>query len=74
MLLDYSVHAPTSTTDKWDIEFPPNLGYTIKAVNGVFNLFRDEAATDNLGYPYCRLEEFVQDMQTMCTMIADGPL
>lgn len=71
---DYSVHAPTSTDDPWAIEFPPNLNYHLKAVRGVFNVFRDEECTDNLNYPYCKLEEFVQDMQVMCTMIADGPL
>lgn len=68
------MHAPTSTDDPWAIEFPPKLNYTLRAVNGVFNVFRDEECTDNLNYPYCKLDEFVQDMQVMCTMIADGPL
>lgn len=72
--IDYSVHAPTSTTDPWDIEFPSDMGFTIKSVNGVFNLFRDKECTDNVNYSYCKLEEFIQDMQIMCVMIADGPL
>lgn len=72
--LDYSVHAPSYTTDPWNIDFPPDLGYTIKAVNGVFNLFKNKDGTENLNYPYCKLETFVQDMQIMCAMIADGPL
>lgn len=71
---DYSVHAPTSTDDPWAIDFPPDLGYTLKAERGVFNVYRDAECTDSLNYPYCKLEEFVQDMQVMCTMIADGPL
>lgn len=74
MLADYSVHAPTSTTDPWDIEFSPDMGFTIRAVNGVFNLYRDAECTDNVNYPYCKLDEFIQDMQIMCAMIADGPL
>lgn len=72
--LDYSVHAPSYTVDPWQIDFPPDLGYTIKAVNGVFNLFKDKECTENVNYPYCKLETFVQDMHIMCAMIADGPL
>lgn len=56
------------------MDFPGSAGYTIKAVDGVFNLFRDAECTDNLNYPYIKLENFVQDMQFMCSMIADGPL
>lgn len=71
--VDHSVHA-SYTTDPWNIEFPPDKGYTIKPVDGVFNLFRDSECTDNLNYPYLKMDDFVQDMQTMCTMMADGPL
>lgn len=71
---DHSVHAPSYTTDPWNIDFPPDTGYTIKSVDGVFNLFRDSKCTDNLNYPYLKMDDFVQDMQTMCTMMADGPL
>lgn len=73
-LIDHSVHAPQTNTDPWEIEFPENPGYHIKAVDGVFNLFRDAEHKDNLNYPYLRLADFVQDMQTMCAMMADGPL
>ncbi|XP_037025853.1 AMP deaminase 2 isoform X3 [Bradysia coprophila] len=71
---DYSVHAPSNIHDPWNIEFPPSMGYTIKAVDGVFNVFKDEQCTENVNYPYCKLDTFVTDMQTMCAMIADGPL
>lgn len=50
------------------------MGFTIKAVNGVFNLYHDAECTNNVNYPYCKLDEFIQDMQIMCAMIADGPL
>lgn len=68
------MHGPSYTTDPWKIEFPPNAKYLIKPVDGVFNLFRDAEGKDNLNYPYLKLGDFVQDMQTMCTMIADGPM
>lgn len=74
LILDHPVHAPSYTTDPWNIEFPQNTGYTIKSVNGVFNMFRDKECTENINFPYVKLETFVQDMQIMCTMIADGPL
>lgn len=72
--LDHSVHAPSFTNDPWKIDFPESAGYTIKAVNGVFNLFRDAECTDNVNYPYLKLDDFVSDMHAMCSMIADGPL
>ncbi|XP_055684608.1 AMP deaminase 2 isoform X1 [Lutzomyia longipalpis] len=72
-LTDHPVHAMPSS-DPWAIETPPSKGYTIKAVNGVFNCFRDAECTQNLDYPYPKLPQFIQDMQTMCAMIADGPL
>lgn len=71
---DHSVHAPSYTTDPWNIDFPPDAGYTIKPVDGVFNLFRDSECTDNVNYPYLKMDDFVRDMQTMCAMMADGPL
>lgn len=71
---DHSVHAPWAGGDPWAIEFPPDEGYAIKSVDGVFNVYRDAECTDNLNYPYCKLGTFVQDMQVMCAMIADGPL
>uniref|UniRef100_A0A1L8DXU6 AMP deaminase n=1 Tax=Nyssomyia neivai TaxID=330878 RepID=A0A1L8DXU6_9DIPT len=72
-IADHPVHAIPSS-DPWAIETPPSKGYTIKAVNGVFNLFQDPECTQNLDYPYPKLQQFIQDMQTMCAMIADGPL
>ncbi|XP_055684611.1 AMP deaminase 2 isoform X4 [Lutzomyia longipalpis] len=72
-IADHPVHAMPSS-DPWAIETPPSKGYTIKAVNGVFNCFRDAECTQNLDYPYPKLPQFIQDMQTMCAMIADGPL
>lgn len=70
---DHSVH-PSNTIDPWTIDFPGHAGYHIKAIDGVFNLFRDEHHTDNLNYAYLNLDDFIQDMNTVCAMMADGPL
>jgi AMP deaminase len=72
---DHPIHPPIDLgKDPWNVEYPESKNYTIKANNGVFELFRDEACTDQVEYNYRKLPEFIQDMQTMCTMIADGPL
>lgn len=68
------MHAPSSGNDPWDIEFPGSAGYHIKPYHGVFNLYRDAEHTDNVGFPYLKLDDFVQDMNSICAMMADGPL
>lgn len=74
MFLDHPIDPPKISNDAWDIEFPADLKYTIKSNQGVFNVFVDEECTKPLNYPYIKLDQFVQDMQIMCNMIADGPL
>lgn len=71
---DHSVHAPSTSNDPWTLEFPGTAGFHIKAVDGVFNLYRDEEFKDKVAYPYLHLEDFVQDMNSICAMMADGPL
>ncbi|GLH07891.1 AMP deaminase [Gryllus bimaculatus] len=74
---DHPVHAPASKGDPWECEFPPASGYLIRPVAGVFQLYRDAAALERgeaLNYPYPNLPTFVQDMNLLCAMIADGPL
>ncbi|XP_055298270.1 AMP deaminase 2 isoform X3 [Sitodiplosis mosellana] len=71
---DHSVHAPSNTNDPWSVDFPESPGYHIKAEGGVFNLFRDAEHKDKVNYQYLKLEDFVQDMNTICAMMADGPL
>ncbi|XP_058064245.1 AMP deaminase 2 isoform X2 [Anopheles bellator] len=70
-----AVNPPQSTQSPWVVEFPPDLDHTVRAVNGVFEVFPSaDASVESLPYHYPRLPDFVQDMQMMCTMIADGPL
>ncbi|KAL9880077.1 AMP deaminase 2 isoform X3 [Glossina fuscipes] len=71
---DHPIHPPTETSNPWDIEFPSDTNYIIKTVNGVFNIFQSEDAKEPLLPNYPKLKDFCNDMQIMCTMIADGPL
>uniref|UniRef100_A0A1B6MLD3 AMP deaminase n=1 Tax=Graphocephala atropunctata TaxID=36148 RepID=A0A1B6MLD3_9HEMI len=74
---DHPVHAPPSTTSPWECELPPNKGYIFAPVRGVFQVYPDQAARDAdnpLPYSYPHLDTFVQDMNRLCTMIADGPM
>ena len=73
-ILDHPVNPPTSTRDPWLLDFPDDKNYTIKANNGVFEIFQDAECTQQMDYTYTKLSDFVQDMHTMCSMIADGPL
>ncbi|XP_050082793.1 AMP deaminase 2 isoform X2 [Anopheles aquasalis] len=70
-----AVNPPQSTQSPWVIEMPEDLQHTIRSVSGVFEVFpSDEPSAEPLPYQYPRLPDFVQDMQMMCSMIADGPL
>lgn len=71
---DHPIHPPTSLNDPWDCPFPPNKNYFIKSEKGVFNVYKDSEYKERMHTPFPDLAEFVQDMQTMCNMIADGPL
>lgn len=68
------MNPPHSTESPWLIEFPEDCNYSVRSVKGVFEVYRDGAATEPLPFTYTKLPDFVQDMQMMCSMIADGPL
>uniref|UniRef100_A0A8W7PKY7 AMP deaminase n=1 Tax=Anopheles coluzzii TaxID=1518534 RepID=A0A8W7PKY7_ANOCL len=63
-----------NTQSPWVVEIPEDLNYSIRPVHGVFEVFPTAESTEPLPYQYTRLPDFVQDMQMMCSMIADGPL
>uniref|UniRef100_A0A1Q3G448 AMP deaminase n=2 Tax=Culex tarsalis TaxID=7177 RepID=A0A1Q3G448_CULTA len=73
-IADHPVNPPQSNESPWLIEFPEDCNYSVRSVNGVFEVYRDESTTEPLPYAYTKLPDFVQDMQMMCSMIADGPL
>ncbi|XP_034650480.1 AMP deaminase 2 isoform X6 [Drosophila subobscura] len=61
-------------SNPWNVEFPPDETYVIKPLNGVFHVYEDEEQTKELKFVYPDMSQFVNDMQVMCNMIADGPL
>ncbi|KPU74815.1 uncharacterized protein Dana_GF19072, isoform B [Drosophila ananassae] len=61
-------------TNPWAVEFPPDEDYLIKPVNGVFHIYEDQDESKELKFEYPDMSQFVNDMQVMCNMIADGPL
>lgn len=71
---DHPVHPPTRSTDPWNLEFPDDKNYLIKSKNGVFQVYKDQAGLEAMDFTYIKLDTFVQNMHTMCAMIADGPL
>ncbi|XP_026332916.1 AMP deaminase 2 isoform X2 [Hyposmocoma kahamanoa] len=77
-IADHLVHPPPME-DKdpwWDCPYPSAKGYTIRADEGVFNLYKmDENGVETrLPYEYINLAQYIQDKNIMCNMIADGPL
>ncbi|KAH8421104.1 hypothetical protein KR009_011590 [Drosophila setifemur] len=60
-------------TNPWNMEFPPDENYVIKPVNGVFHVYENEESSE-FKFEYPDMNQFVNDMQVMCNMIADGPL
>lgn len=73
-IADHPVNPPQSTQSPWLIDFPEDCNYSIRSNKGVFEVFTSAEAEQPLPYEYTKLPVFVQDMQMMCSMIADGPL
>lgn len=73
-IADHPVNPPQSNESPWLIDFPEDCNYSVRSVNGVFEVYRDASSQEPLPFTYTKLPDFVQDMQMMCSMIADGPL
>ncbi|KAF4519197.1 hypothetical protein B566_EDAN013490 [Ephemera danica] len=74
---EQSVHAPSTSANPWECDFPPDKSYVIRPVEGVYHVYEDEAAVErgeHLYFPYYDLPTFVRDVNLLCAMIADGPL
>lgn len=75
-ILEHGIHPP-SRDNPWHTPEISDDPYVFKAHEGVFHVYVDEEhalGDEALDYPYPNLETFVTDMNTMCQMIADGPL
>lgn len=77
LILDHMVHPPFKDgKDPWEGPTPPPKGYTIKVDQGVFNLYKkgEDGKETRVPYEYNNLQQYIQDMNIMCSMISDGPL
>ncbi|XP_017055487.1 AMP deaminase 2 isoform X2 [Drosophila ficusphila] len=61
-------------TNPWNVEFPKDEDFKIKPLNGVFHIYENENESSEIKFEYPDMSQFVNDMQVMCNMIADGPL
>ncbi|KAH8367921.1 hypothetical protein KR084_004151 [Drosophila pseudotakahashii] len=61
-------------TNPWNVEFPPDEDFRIKPLNGVFHIYQNDDESSEIKFEYPDMSQFVNDMQVMCNMIADGPL
>ncbi|KAL0819359.1 hypothetical protein ABMA28_007483 [Loxostege sticticalis] len=76
-IADHMVHPPFKDgKDPWEGPTPPPKGYTIKVDQGVFNLYKkgEDGKENRVPYEYNNLQQYIQDMNIMCSMISDGPL
>ncbi|KAG1712136.1 AMP deaminase 2 [Nymphon striatum] len=74
---DHPIHAPPVGDNPFNIEMSENLGYVLSMENGVIQVYKDSEAKDRsepIDYPFNDLQTFVNDMNIMCAMIANGPL
>nr|CAD7400273.1 unnamed protein product [Timema poppensis] len=74
---DHPVHAPASKGNPWECDFLEDKGYFFSPVNGVFHVYKDQESlgrNEAFNYQYPNLASFVTDMNTLCVMMADGPL
>nr|CAD7573462.1 unnamed protein product [Timema californicum] len=75
--MDHPVHAPASKGNPWECDFLEDKGYFFSPVNGVFHVYKDQESlgrNEAFNYQYPNLASFVTDMNTLCVMMADGPL
>ncbi|XP_039152931.1 AMP deaminase 2 isoform X3 [Drosophila simulans] len=67
-------HSPMKITNPWNVEFPNDEDFKIKPLNGVFHIYENDDESSEIKFEYPDMSQFVNDMQVMCNMIADGPL
>jgi AMP deaminase len=72
---EHGIHPPSH--HPWEPRNIPDTSHVFKTRNGVYEVYLNEEDLANektCDYPYPDVPTFAADMQTMCNMIADGPL
>lgn len=74
---DHPFYCVPTVTEPWGCELPADLNYQLRMHNGVVHVYKapeDVEAERPLDFPYVNLPQFINDLNLMCAMIADGPL
>lgn len=74
---DHPFYSVPTVTEPWNSEVPADLNYQLRMHNGVMHVYKtkeDMEAEKPLDFPYVNLPQFINDLNLMCAMIADGPL
>ncbi|XP_042217847.1 AMP deaminase 2-like isoform X3 [Homarus americanus] len=75
--LDHPIHPPRKEVSPWKTDVPENCGYRFRMVDGVFQVYSNEEAllqNEHLSYNYPDLSRYIQDMNLLCALIANGPV
>ncbi|KAK6620282.1 hypothetical protein RUM44_006683 [Polyplax serrata] len=67
----------TDIMSPWRCYTPESKGYVIRAVNGVFQLYKNTEDADKdipIDFPYTSRSNFIADLHRMNHLISDGPL
>ncbi|KAK8745948.1 hypothetical protein OTU49_017195 [Cherax quadricarinatus] len=76
-LEDHPIDPPRKEVSPWKTDVPENCGYQFHMLDGVFQIYpNDEAVQRNepLPYNYPDLSRYIQDMNLLCALIANGPV
>nr|XP_053633903.1 AMP deaminase 2-like [Cherax quadricarinatus] len=74
---DHPIDPPRKEVSPWKTDVPENCGYQFHMLDGVFQIYpNDEAVQRNepLPYNYPDLSRYIQDMNLLCALIANGPV
>ncbi|XP_068230414.1 AMP deaminase 2 isoform X4 [Palaemon carinicauda] len=74
---DHPIHPPLKDVSPWKTDIPENCGYYISMHNGVFQVYSSEEAfqqNEPRPYGYPILARYIQDMNLLCALIANGPV
>ncbi|XP_071547699.1 AMP deaminase 2-like [Panulirus ornatus] len=74
---DHPIHPPRKEVSPWKTDVPENCGYNIRMLDGVFQVYTSEEAlqqNEHLPYSYPNLSRYIQDMNLLCALIANGPV
>ncbi|XP_045600064.1 AMP deaminase 2 isoform X1 [Procambarus clarkii] len=76
-LEDHPIDPPRKEVSPWKIDVPEDCGYKFHMLDGVFQVYPNEEAeqqNEPLPYNYPDLLRYIQDMNLLCALIANGPV